>query len=243
MLNRFIYILCLTLILSSCTGSRYSSESILKQVDFENIESIEIDYYYTELNKSSDTSYNEYVSRDIINKPINIELNNNAANSLKNSIKYFLNNFPDSRKEPYKKDELIVFKKNYLRTIDNDTFDIDSIYNMSRKKRGTRNILSYRYSMRLNFHSEDEKSLSIWKSNDNIVSYSFCCTDYKNNWIYKITKGYDAYSLEYILDIEFQRRYIEMFNSILSYYNRTNGTDYPLLDVEYEIWSGIISDD
>ena len=235
-------IFLLTIVLCSCTGTRYSSESISKDVDFENINLIEITKYETFLNKESDTSFNEFVFNEIIVDSVFVDLTIKDSKHLKSKLKYFLETFPKSRPEPYEEKELIKFKKVYLARNKIDTLDIDSVYNMSRKKRGTRNILSYRYRIRVNFHSEDEESLSIWKYADNIISYSFCCTDFKNDILYKTFKGYTAYSIEYILDIEFQKRFIELFNSVLSYYNKTNGTDYPLLDVEYEIWNGIISD-
>ena len=232
-------IFLLSIILCSCTGSRYSSETILKEVDFDNIDSIKIQSYRSVLRRESDTALKELIIDKIIDQPITIELN---KDSLKNRIKHFLNSFPESRGIPYDKSELIAFKKDYLRKKNIDTLDIDSLYNIPRKKWATRNIISYEYSITFYFQKEDEESLFMWKLGDNVINYSFCCTDNENDILYRTFKGYTAYSTEYILDIEFQKRYIELFNSVLSYYNKTNRTDYPLLDVDYEIWSGIIRD-
>lgn len=225
----------------SCTGSRYSSEAFLQNYKSKNIDSVSIDTYYSLKYKYSDTSLNKKELIQIITNPIIIHLNENSDKSLNNDLNHFLEIIPNSTEIPYSQNELIKFKKNYLQSNSIDTLNVDSLYNLPISVQMQRNLLSYRYGLTIYFSSQNNRFLTIWKSNDNTFTYSFCCKN-DNDWFVNNLKGYYLFSKEYVLDIEFQKRFVRLFNDILTKYNETNGTDYPLLDVDYEVWSGIIRD-
>lgn len=220
----------------SCTGSRYSSESTLGSVDFENIDSISIFKYSSSIYSDTAKSFNSLVYTRIMDTTKAIVVKDKDT-LLKKKIVDFFNSIPDSRPRAFLPDSLLVFKKRNLNKMGIDTLDIDSVYNMVRKGR---NVISYNYTLRFHFKNESEESISFNKEKDNVISYSFCCTN-KDSWMFNTMKTYSKYSIEYILDIEFQKKFVHLFNDILAKYNEANGTDFPLLDVDYEVWSGIIS--
>jgi hypothetical protein len=216
---------------------------VLNFVDFENVDSISINKYSSSIYSDTATTYVTKVYTRIIDTTKSIVVKDTDT-LLKKKIVDFFNSIPDSKTRYYSTDSLRAFKKRYLKKMGIDTLDIDSIYNMPRKLKKRRNVISYNYSLRFHFRDEAEESISFYSSDDNVISYSFCCIDY-HSWmyrnIYKYMKNYSVYGKEYILDIEFQKRFVHLFNEVLAKYNETNGTDYPLLDVDYEVWSGIIS--
>ena len=225
----------------SCTGSRYSSRYVLNEINLKGLESIEIIKYHMQVNNEIENKNFSKQSTRFIDSTILINYKNVIKDSLKNELAEFFKNFPESRSKPYQNKELIIIKKNYLNSKNIDTINIDSIYQLPREVRANRNIEAFYYRMKFNFNSTEYESLLIGNFGDNIISYGFCCKDYESNILYRTFKGYTAYTTEYILDIEFQKRFVGLFNDILTKYNETNGTDYPLLDVDYEVWSGIIS--
>ncbi|MFN3194316.1 MAG: hypothetical protein ACE364_00025 [Chlorobiota bacterium] len=231
------------LLLTSCYSSRYSSDLVLNFVDFENVDSISISNYGSSIYSDTATTYTTMVYTRLIDTTKSIEVNESDT-LLKNKIVDFFNSIPDSRPRAFLPDSLLSFKKRYLNKMGIDTLDIDSVYNMPRKLRKQRNVIFYSYSLEFHFKDEAEESIYFYNYDDNVISYSFCCIDY-HSWmyrnIYKYMKNYSVYGREYILDIEFQKRFVRLFNDILTKYNEINGTDYPLLDVDYEVWSGIIS--
>ena len=223
----------------SCTGSRYSSDDVLEDIKVNKIDSVAIILYSSSIFSDTATSYSTSVYEKIIDSTIVVPFS--ESDSLMNDeIVYFLNSVPDSKSKLFARETLINFKKAILKNKGIDSLNIDSIYNMPRELRKKRNIISNSYFIKLYSDQFDAESMSFYSGEDNVVSYTFCCTD-DDKWIYKKTKNYTAYSEQYILDIEFQKRFVNLFNDILTKYNETNGTDYPLLDVDYEVWSGIIS--
>lgn len=230
-------------LLTSCIGSRYSSDLVLNFVDFENVDSVSILRYGKSIKSDTVTSYSTLIYTDIIDTTKHIQLVDKDS-LLKNKILNLFYYMPDSKSSYYLPDSLVSFKKRYLKTTGIDTLDIDSIYNMPRSLRKIRNIVSYEYTIKIHFKNESEESIYFYNEGENVISYSFCCEN-RDSWInkniLKYMKNYSEYSKEYILDIEFQKRFVRLFNDILAKYNETNGTDYPLLDVDYEVWSGIIS--
>jgi len=230
-------------LLTSCIGSRYSSDLVLNFVDFENVDSISINKYSSSIYSDTATTYVTKVYTRIIDTTKAIVVKDKDT-LLKKKIVDFFNSIPDSRPRAYLPDSLLSFKRSYLKKMGIDTLDIDSIYDMPIKQRKRRNVIFYGYSLEFHFKDEAEESIYFYNYDDNVISYSFCCIDY-HSWmyrnIYKYMKNYSVYGREYVLDIEFQKRFVRLFNDILTKYNETNGTDYPLLDVDYEVWSGIIS--
>ncbi|MFN3194314.1 MAG: hypothetical protein ACE364_00015 [Chlorobiota bacterium] len=238
-----IIIILTALLMVSCTGSRYSSESTLGSIDFENIDSVSILRYGKSIKSDTTTSYSTLIYTDIIDTTKHLQLVDKDS-LLKNKIMNLFYYMPDSKPKYFLPDSLMSFKKRYLKDTGIDTLDIDSIYNMPRSLRKIRNIVSFEYTIKIHFRNESEESIYFYNEGDNVISYSFCCEN-RESWInknlLKHMKNYSKYSREYILDIEFQKRFVHLFNDILAKYNETNGTDYPLLDVDYEVWSGIIS--
>lgn len=216
---------------------------MLNFVDFENVDSISISNYGSSIFSDTAKSFTSKVYTRIMDTTKSIEVKDTDT-LLKKKIVDFFNSIPDSRPRAFLPDSLLSFKRSYLNKMGIDTLDIDSVYNMPRKLKKRRNVISYNYSLRFHFRDEAEESISFYSSDDNVISYNFCCIDYQS-WmyknIYKYMKNYSKYGREYVLDIEFQKKLVLLFNQVLAKYNETNGTDYPLLDVDYEVWSGIIS--
>ena len=238
-LKTFLTLISLFL-LTSCYSSRYSSDLVLNFVDFENVDSISISNYGSSIFSDTAKSFTSKVYTRIMDTTKSIEVKDTDT-LLKKKIVDFFNSIPDSRPRAFLPDSLLSFKRSYLNKMGIDTLDIDSVYNMVRKGR---NVISYNYTLRFHFRDEAEESISFHSSKNNVISYSFCCIDY-HSWmyrnIYKYMKNYSVYGIEYVLDIDFQKKLVLLFNQVLAKYNETNGTDYPLLDVDYEVWSGIIS--
>ncbi|MFN3194315.1 MAG: hypothetical protein ACE364_00020 [Chlorobiota bacterium] len=236
-----IIIILTALLMVSCTGSRYSSDDVLEELNFEEIDSLHISQYFIKYNKLEPDSESSSNITNYFDEPLFIENLTDSSSYFKERIFSLLKEMPVSRAMPYKEYELIEFKKRYIDSSKIEAINIDSIYQLSRKERSNRNINANFYRITLSINSEDYERLSIRYFGDNIIAYGFCCTDYKSDILYRTFKGYTAFTAEYVLDIEFQKRFVGLFNDILTKYNETNGTDYPLLDVDYEVWSGIIS--